>query len=111
YNVAHIAINALGLGFVAVVLLMMWERHPRPGWLVAAGVVLGVMTGFKQNMGFFVLAGAALWLAEYRVPSTEYRVTDARYSVLGTCNEVAPRGDLGGGNAGGGLAGAGAPGA
>src|SRR5207249_9268671 len=87
YSVAHIALNALGLAFVAVVLLMVWERHPRPGWLVAAGIVLGVMTGFKQNMGFFVLAGAALWLAEApsgqsRVQSPESKVSLRRLRTL-----------------------------
>src|SRR5215204_810837 len=51
YTVAHVAVNALGCAVAVVLLLAAWLRRPGPAWLVAAGVGLGIMTGFKQNMG------------------------------------------------------------
>jgi hypothetical protein len=83
YTVAHVAVNALGVGFVAVLFLMLWARHPegtrRPVWLLAAGMALGVMAGFKQNMGLYLLAAAALWLIDpksssgLQVPGSEFK--------------------------------------
>src|SRR5205814_9040370 len=64
YTVAHVAINALSLGVIVVVLLAAWRRRPHPAWLVSAGFLLAIITGFKQNMGLYLFAGAALWLLD-----------------------------------------------
>lgn len=64
YTVAHVALNAEALGLGALVMLACQACRPHMGWLVGAGALLGIMAGFKQNMGLYLLGAAALWLLD-----------------------------------------------
>lgn len=64
YNVPHVALNALAFTLGALLVLRMWQQQPRFAWLLLAGALIGLATGFKQNMGLYLLAGTGLWLLD-----------------------------------------------